>query len=140
MTPRFFTSFILVNIFKIPTNLFLTLIRFLRKTSAIAVATLAGAVVGMCRVGLDVVVAVVGGQGPEIVRGQGYSPVKQKTKHNALGIDLVLKSSAGVVVGMCRVGWMWQLQWWEARGWRSCGAGGIRLRNRKSSAMHSVLI
>src|ERR1700683_334755 len=40
MTPRFFTWFILVNILKILTNLFLTLIRFLRKTSAIAAATL----------------------------------------------------------------------------------------------------
>src|SRR6202050_2399882 len=40
MTPQFFTSFILVNIFKIPTNLFLTLIQFFRKTSAIATATL----------------------------------------------------------------------------------------------------
>src|ERR1700685_2158553 len=40
MTPRFFKSFILVNIFKILTNLFLTFIRFFRKTSAIAVATL----------------------------------------------------------------------------------------------------
>src|ERR1700683_1649973 len=42
MTPRFFTSFILVNIFRIPTNLFQTLIRFFRKTSAIATATLLG--------------------------------------------------------------------------------------------------
>ena len=40
MTPWFFTSFILVNIFRIPTNLFWTLIRFFRKTSAIAMATL----------------------------------------------------------------------------------------------------
>ena len=42
MTPRFFTSFILVNIFKILTNLFLTFIPFFRKTSAIAAATLDG--------------------------------------------------------------------------------------------------
>ena len=40
MTPRFFKSFILVNIFKILTNLFLTFIPFVRKTSAIAAATL----------------------------------------------------------------------------------------------------
>ena len=42
MTPRFFKSFILVNIFKILTNLFLTFSRCFRKTSAIAAATLPG--------------------------------------------------------------------------------------------------
>ena len=42
MTPRFFTSSIFVNIFKIPTNLFQTLILFLRKTSVITMATLGG--------------------------------------------------------------------------------------------------
>src|ERR1700728_2321134 len=40
MTPRFFKSFILVNIFIILTNLFETFIRFFRKTSVITVATL----------------------------------------------------------------------------------------------------
>src|ERR1700683_1429935 len=40
MTPRFFKSFILVNIFIILTNLFDTFIRFFRKTSVITVATL----------------------------------------------------------------------------------------------------
>ena|SRR5882762_9984974 len=43
MTPRFFMSYILVNIFRILTNLFETLIPFFRKTSVIAVATLLAA-------------------------------------------------------------------------------------------------
>ena len=42
MTPRFFKSFILVNIFIIPTNLFEPFIRFFRKTSVITMATLLG--------------------------------------------------------------------------------------------------
>jgi hypothetical protein len=40
MTPRFFMLYILVNIFRILTNLFETLIPFFRKTSVIATATL----------------------------------------------------------------------------------------------------
>ena len=40
MTLWFFMSYILVNIFRILTNLFETLIPFFRKTSVIAVATL----------------------------------------------------------------------------------------------------
>src|ERR1700677_413934 len=40
MTPRFFKSFILVNIFIIPTNLYEPFIRFFRKTSVITAATL----------------------------------------------------------------------------------------------------
>src|SRR5882762_2277654 len=40
MTPRFFMSYILVNIFRILMNLFETLIPFFRKTSVIAAATL----------------------------------------------------------------------------------------------------
>jgi hypothetical protein len=51
-----------------------------------------------------VAIAVVGDQGLKIVWGQGYSPAKWKTECIALGIGLVLKSSAGVEVGMCRVG------------------------------------
>src|ERR1700677_5287170 len=39
MTPRVFKSFILVNIFIIPTNLFEPFIRFFRKTSVITAAT-----------------------------------------------------------------------------------------------------
>jgi hypothetical protein len=96
----------------------------------------AGAGVG----GIAVAVGVVGGQGPKILQGWGYSPVKPKTKCNTLRIDLVPKLLVEAVVGMCRVGWMWQLQWWEARGRRLCRTRGIRLRNRIPSATHTVLI
>src|ERR1700683_1087093 len=47
MTPRFFKSFILVNIFIIPTNLFEPFIRFFRKTSVITAATLGRRIVDL---------------------------------------------------------------------------------------------
>jgi len=83
---------------------------------------------------------VAGGQGLEIERGGGFWPAKPKSECGALGIDLAFKSRAGGVVQMCRVRWMWQLEWREARGKKSCRGGGICLRNRKPSATHSVLI
>jgi hypothetical protein len=50
MTPRFFMSYILVNIFRILANLFETLIPFFRKTSAIATATLGSITVDVLEV------------------------------------------------------------------------------------------
>jgi hypothetical protein len=44
---------------------------------------------------VDVAVAVVGGQGPEIMQDRGYSLAKQNTECDTHGIDLVFKSSAG---------------------------------------------
>jgi hypothetical protein len=52
-----------------------------------------------------VAVAVVGGQGLEIVWSQGYSPVKQKTSAFALIIDPVFETLVGGVVGICK-GWV----------------------------------
>jgi hypothetical protein len=52
---------------------------------------------------VDMIVGVVGGQGPKIEWGWGYSPAKPKTECNALGIGLTFKSSAGGAVGMCSV-------------------------------------
>ena len=54
--------------------------------------------------GVDVVVEVVGAQGPNVKWGQRYLPVKPKTECVALGISLILKLSVGVGVGICRVG------------------------------------
>jgi hypothetical protein len=44
------------------------------------------------------VVVVVGCQEWEIVQGRGFSPAKPKTEHNALGIGLLLKQIALVVM------------------------------------------
>jgi len=43
-------------------------------------------------------VEVVGGRDAEIEWEWGFGPAKLKTKHNALGIGLVLKQTAGMVV------------------------------------------
>ena len=48
--------------------------------------------------GVNMWVEVVGGRDAEIEREWGFGPAKPKTECNALGISLVLKQTAGMVV------------------------------------------
>jgi hypothetical protein len=83
---------------------------------------------------------VVGCRDEEIAWGWGFGPAKPKTERNVLGIGLVLKWIAWVIVGTYWIrgkGWWW---WWDAGSERSRGGGGFALPNRKPSVTVSIFI